>query len=130
MHLLEVNIVELHERIRKIRTDLELTQQQYADKLGISRDTVNNLERGRMQIKEMYLRLICKTFRVNYFWLTEEKGDPYISVPDILMDDVIEKYGLDDLDKELIEEYVKLKPETRTAIKTYLLNIFNKKTPE
>ncbi len=122
--------MELHERIRKIRTDLELTQQQYADKLGISRDTVNNLERGRMQIKEMYLRLICKTFRVNYFWLTEEKGDPYISVPDILMDDVIEKYGLDDLDKELIEEYVKLKPETRTAIKTYLLNIFNKKTPE
>lgn len=100
--------MELHERIRKIRTDLELTQQQYADKLGISRDTVNNLERGRMQIKEMYLRLICKTFRVNYFWLTEEKGDPYISVPDILMDDVIEKYGLDDLDKELIEEYVKL----------------------
>lgn len=122
--------MELHEKIRKIRTDLELTQQQYADKLGISRDTVNNLERGRMQIKEMYLRLICKTFRVNYFWLTEEKGDPYISVPDILMDDVIEKYGLDDLDKELIEEYVKLKPETRTAIKTYLLNIFNKKTPE
>ena len=50
--------LELHERIKKIRVDLELTQQQYADELGVSRDTVNNLERGRMQIKEMYIRLI------------------------------------------------------------------------
>ena len=121
--------LELHERIKKIRVDLELTQQQYADELGVSRDTVNNLERGRMQIKEMYIRLICKTFRVNYFWLTEEKGEPFIGVPDIIMDDVIEEYNLDDTDRCLIEEYVKLSPDSRTVIKEYLMNIF-KKTSE
>lgn len=118
--------MELHERIKKIRVDLKLTQQQYADELGISRDTVNNLERGRMQIKEMYIRLICKTFRVNYFWLMEEKGEPFIGVPDIIMDDVIEEYNLDDTDRSLIEEYVKLPPSSRAIIKEYLMNIFKK----
>lgn len=124
--------MELHERIRIIRKDkLKMSQDAFGNALGVSRDVVNNWERGRVDIKDYVLKLICKTFRVNYSWLSEEVGDPFVSVPDIILDDVAEEYGLDKEDRLLMEEYAKLPLEVRAAIKQMLKNVFVKeKTPE
>lgn len=124
--------MELHERIKIIRKDkLKMSQDAFGNALGVSRDVVNNWERGRVDIKDYVLKLICKTFRVNYSWLSEEVGDPFVSVPDIILDDVAEEYGLDKEDRLLMEEYAKLPLEVRAAIKQMLKNVFVKeKTPE
>lgn len=123
--------MELHERIKSLRKDmLKLTQESFANNLGVSRDTVNNWERGRINIRDYVLKLICQTYQVSYAWLSEEKGDPFVSPPEILIDEVIEKYKLDSLDRSLIEEYVKLSPETRNNIKEMLKNVFgNENSP-
>lgn len=117
------------ERIKYIRTDLKLSQESFGETIGVSRDVVNNLERGRVEIKEYMLKLISKIHNVNYFWLTEEIGEPYLSPPPILVVQAIEKYELDDMDQTIIEEYVKLEPEARKVIKTLIENIM-KKAPE
>ena len=124
--------MELHERIKHIRKErLKMSQDAFGNALGVSRDVVNNWERGRVDIKDYVLKLICKTFRVSYAWLSEEQGDPFVSVPDIILDDVAEEYGLDEEDRLLMEEYAKLPPEVRTAIKQMLKNVFLKdKAPE
>lgn len=124
--------MELHERIKHIRKEeLKLTQDAFGNSLGVSRDVVNNWERGRVDIKDYVLKLICKTFRVSYAWLSEGIGEPFVSVPDIILDDVAEEYGLDEEDRLLMEEYAKLPPEVRVAIKQMLKNVFTKKkTPE
>lgn len=124
--------MELHERIKHIRKEeLKLTQDAFGNSLGVSRDVVNNWERGRVDIKDYVLKLICKTFRVSYAWLSEGIGEPFVSVPDIILDDVAEEYGLDEEDRLLMEEYAKLPPEVRAAIKQMLKNVFTKeKTPE
>ena len=101
----------------------------FGETLGVSGDVINNMERDRVEIKDYMLHLICKTHRVNYFWLTEEKGDPYLGPPSILMDDVIEEYNLDDLDREIIEQYIKLEPHMRDSIKRLIKNIV-KNTPD
>ncbi len=119
--------MELHERIKHIRKEeLKLTQDAFGNSLGVSRDVVNNWERGRVDIKDYVLKLICKTFRVNYAWLSEEAGEPFVSVPDIILDDVAEEYGLDKEDRLLIEEYAKLPTDTRAAIKQMLRNVFQR----
>lgn len=115
--------MKLNERIKYIREELDMTRSSFGQTLGVSGDVVNNIERGRVDIKEHMLKLICKTHRVNYFWLTEEKGDPFLGLPDIIMDDVIEQYQLDSMDRIIIEEYVKLDPDTRMAIKQFIRNI-------
>lgn len=121
-------ILELHERIKSIRKDkLKMSQDAFGSALGVSRDVVNNWERGRVDIKDYVLKLICKTFRVNYSWLSEEVGEPFISVPDIILDDVAEEYELDEEDRLLIEEYAKLPAEARAAIKNMLRNVFQKR---
>lgn len=120
--------MELHERIKSIRKDkLKMSQDAFGNALGVSRDVVNNWERGRVDIKDYVLKLICKTFRVNYSWLSEEVGEPFISVPDIILDDVAEEYGLDEEDRLLIEEYAKLPSDARAAIKDMLRNVFQKR---
>lgn len=123
--------MELCERIKYIRESLDKSRAAFGESLGVSGDVVNNWERGRVDIKDYVLKLICKTFRVSYAWLSEEQGAPFISVPDIILDDVAEEYELDEEDRLLIEEYTKLAPDVRAAIKQMLKNVFLKdKAPE
>lgn len=56
-------------RIRELREHLGLTQATFSERLGMSRDMVNNLERGRVLLTELKARAICTAFNVNYDWL-------------------------------------------------------------
>ena len=116
--------MEMHERIRAIRESMKMSRAAFGKEIGVSGDTVNNLERGRIEIREHYINLICKTFNINYSWFTEEKGDMLMSPPDILLKEAVDRYGLDDLEKTIVEEFVKLDKDSRKAIKNYLLKIF------
>ncbi len=116
--------MSISDRIKYIRDDLEMSRAAFGETLGVSGDVINNLERGRVKIQESMLRLICKTHHVSYLFLTEGFGDPYVGVPGIIMNDAVEKYNLDETDKSLIEEYVKLDEDTRKAFKQYLLRVF------
>lgn len=119
----------LNRRVKQIRQELNLSQKAFAEKMGISRDVISNIEYDRTEAKEYVLRAICREYKVNFFWLTEGKGEIFIGVPEIILDEAIEEYGLDEQDKELIEGYVKLPPEVREGLKKYLMDVF-KKAPE
>lgn len=78
--------MELHERIRYLRKNvLHLTQQEFGNRLGVSRDVIKNLELGilaRPEQKDPLFRLITKEFNVDYIWLTTGKGDPISKLDD------------------------------------------------
>ena len=120
--------MNIGERIKYIRESLGLSQSRFGETMGVSRDVISNVELGRVEPKEYILRLICKTYRANYVYLTEGFGDPFIDIPEIIMDDVIEQYNLDATDKAIIEEYIKLNEDTRKAFKQYLLRVIAKIT--
>ena len=121
--------MSIGERIRCIREDLKMTRAAFGESLGVSGDVINNMERDRAEVKEYMLRLLCKVHNVNYFWLVEEKGDMYLSPPEIITNEVAEKYGLDKNDISLIEEYVNLDSDVRKAIKQLIINAV-KKAPD
>lgn len=70
----------MNNRIKKIRTDLNLTQQQFADKLGIKRGAIANYEIGRNAPIDAVISLICDKFDVNETWLRTGEGKPYIEI--------------------------------------------------
>ena len=109
--------LKIGERIKYVRESLNLSQSKFGETMGVSRDVISNVELGRVEPKEYILRLICKTYRANYLYLTEEFGDPFVGVPEIIMDDVI-------------EEYVKLDEETRQSFKQYLFRVLEKAQKE
>lgn len=73
----------MDKQIRQLRDILGLSQTAFGERLGISRDAVNNLEHGRAEIKEPIIKLICSEFHVDYIWLTTGAGDsPFIKSDD------------------------------------------------
>lgn len=117
--------MNLGERVKQIRKDISLSQDAFGDSLGVSRDVIKNLENNRIKnISDALLRLICRTYNVSYQWLTEEIGEPYVQVPSVIVDAAVEKYHLDELDKKIIEEYMKLSPESRNVFKNYIASVF------
>ncbi len=68
----------MHERIKELRNTLHLTQQQFADKLSIKRNTVATYEMGRSKPLDSAISLICNVFDVNEQWLRTGEGDMFI----------------------------------------------------
>lgn len=67
----------MNERIKELREYLGLSRAAFGEQLGVSGDVINNLERGRVEIKEDRIKLICSVFNVNEHWLRTGEGDPY-----------------------------------------------------
>ena len=68
----------MNERIRKLRRELDLTQQEFAERIGIKRNTVAMYETGRNAPIDAVISLICRTFNVNESWLRNGEGDMFI----------------------------------------------------
>lgn len=68
----------LKDRIKKIRKELDLTQQKFADKLGVQRNTIAMYEMGRTLPSDAIMRSICREFNVNEDWLRTGEGEMFI----------------------------------------------------
>lgn len=58
------------EKIKDIRKSNKLTQQQFADSLGISRPHLSKIESNKENASDSVLKLISNLYDVNYEWLT------------------------------------------------------------
>lgn len=70
----------MKERIRKLRKILDLTQQEFADKIGMKRNTVANYETGRNEPSASVISLICREFNVSEEWLRDGEGEMFIEL--------------------------------------------------
>lgn len=70
----------MNERIKSLRNSLKLTQQEFADKLKVSRDNIANYEIGRREPTAAVISLICATFSVNEVWLRTGVGEMFIEL--------------------------------------------------
>lgn len=68
----------MKDRIKKIRKELDLTQQKFADKLGVKRNTVGQWECGINAITDQVITSICREFNVNENWLRTGQGEMFI----------------------------------------------------
>ncbi len=63
-------------RIKRLRDAQKLTQQQFSDKLGVSRGYIPLIERGTKEPSEQLLLHISRAFGVSLEWLKEGQGEP------------------------------------------------------
>ena len=116
----------MNERIKALRKTLGLSQEQFGEKIGITKASISNIEKGNRNMSEQTLKSICREFNVNWAWLTEGLGDMFSDLPETLLDEVAEEYDLDDTDKLLVKRYMQLSHEKRAVIKEYLESVFIK----
>jgi transcriptional regulator with XRE-family HTH domain len=71
---------KLNERLKKLRKALDLTQQEFADRIGVKRNSFANYETGRNTPIDAIIISICKEFNVNENWLRTGEGDMFIEL--------------------------------------------------
>lgn len=65
----------MKERLRQLRKALDITQQEFADRIGIKRNSYANYETGRNTPIDAIILSICREFNVNEEWLRTGEGE-------------------------------------------------------
>lgn len=65
-------------RIKTLRSELGLTQQAFAEKLGTSRNNIAGYETGTRIPSDAVVSLICNKFNVSEKWLRTGEGEPFV----------------------------------------------------
>lgn len=108
----------MKDRIKKIRTSVGLTQQQFGEKLGLKRNTIATYETGRGEPQSSTIVSICREFGINKDWLENGTGEMY-ETSDSKFDSYLASIadGKDDFIREIIEIYMELDQNSKDALK-------------
>ena len=99
----------MNERLKELRKALNLTQQAFADAIGVKRNTVATYEIGRNEPIDAVIKLICDRFRVNEIWLRTGEGEMFVELSE---DDELQQL----IDKSMRDESGEFKRRLAAAI--------------
>ena len=87
----------MKDRIKKIRSNAGLTQEKFAERLGLKRNSVANYEIGRNIPLDAIINSICREFNINEEWLRTGNGEMYCySSADDEFQAAMEEIGVND----------------------------------
>lgn len=112
--------MEVYERIKLLRKKhLKMTQEDFGSRLGVSRDTIGNIELNRLARPDQKLsliKLICKEFSVNEDWLLNGTEPMFVEPDTFSLDGFVKQRGATDLELQIIKTYFDLEPDTRKML--------------
>ncbi len=88
----------MKDRIKLIRHTLGLTQQKFADRLGIKGNAISQYESGRNAPIDAVVSLICREFNVSEAWLRTGEGEMFVPKEEDALDELAKQYNLSDVD--------------------------------
>lgn len=101
------------ERLKELRKYLGLSREDFAKRLGLkSRGKIENIELGRTNPDEDFLKLICNTYNVSYDWLVNGTGSMFRdddSDAQAIVDSLMT--GDNDFAKKILVKFAKLSDE-------------------
>lgn len=115
------------ERLKNLRKALGLTQQEFSDKLKVSRSNIATYEVGKNNPAEAVINLICREFNVSEAWLRTGEGEMFVerTRDDELaafMDELLAEESAD-FRRRLVTALSRLKPEQWEALEAVALEL-------
>lgn len=114
----------INERVRKIRTELKMSQAAFGKKIAVAQSYMASIENGQRDVTPKIFKLICNEYSVNEKWLEAGEGEMFRSEGTLLELLGSKINELDELDRKILVEYLKLSPSHRKIMKNYLQKIF------
>lgn len=122
------------ERLKELRKENNMTQQEFADKLRIKRPTIANYEADRVEPSSSVIGGICREFKVNEIWLRTGEGEMHQALTE---DEEIAAFAgevlaaaPEDIRKRLISSIAKWTPEMWTLAEKIADQLENKEHPD
>lgn len=106
----------MHDRIKKLRKALDLTQRSFAERIGMKSNTIATYEMGRATPSDPAIKSICREFNVSETWLRTGEGDMFTQSDTFSLDQYLKQKGCTSLEKEVIKAYFELDFDTRQKV--------------
>lgn len=101
--------MSVNDRIKHLRkTILSLSQEEFAEKINISRSNLAGIETGRVGVTPRVIADICTSFGVSRDWLENEIGDIFAVTFEAYINDVCQRLNLNDFGKRALIAYLQL----------------------
>jgi len=72
---MELVLIEVHERIREVRSIIGLSQAKFAKRIAVSPGYLAEIELNNRKVTERIIKLIVSEFNVNGYWLRTGEGE-------------------------------------------------------
>ena len=118
----------IKDRIKEICKYYKLNQEEFGEKIGVSRYVIVNIELDRVEPKELIINHICDIYSVNKEWLLTGNGSMLKETKNTLLKTLALEYDLDDIDVSIIKNYMELSKGQRKNFVTLLKALAN--TPD
>lgn len=118
--------MSIGERIKEVRKRAGLTQQKFADRIGLKRNTIGNYEINLIEPSDRTILDICREFDVREAWLRTGEGEPFIeksreeSISDF-MGSILK--GEPDFRKKFINVLARMTPEEWAILEKKVLEL-------
>jgi transcriptional regulator with XRE-family HTH domain len=111
----EVSSMTIGERVKELRKQVNLTQQAFADRLNLKRNTVGSYEVNVVEPSDRTISDICREFNVNETWLRTGEGEMFNQITrsekiTSFLTEITEDEG-DDFKRRFVEMLAELEPE-------------------
>ena len=73
-----MEVITINNRIKEIRKSLDMTQQTFGEKVGLSRNYIAMIEIGERVPSDRTLKDICREYSVNEYWLRTGNGEMFV----------------------------------------------------
>lgn len=115
--------MDINDRIKEVRMQSGLTQTAFAEKCGLGRDVISNIELHRNTVTKLYIKLVVDNFGVSEDWLTTGTGKMFLETKEQFVNKLADRYGLDDFMKKVISVYSELSPSEKDVIKSFIAKV-------
>ena len=115
--------MNIGDRIKKLRRELDLTQQKFGERIGVKGNTIAQYELGRSNPVDSVISLMIREFNVNEEWLRNGEGEMFKPAPSDVLDQLASEYSLSNASYIAIEKFVNLKPEKRNELIEFFLEV-------
>ena len=115
--------MNIGDRLKRLRKELDLTQEAFASRIGSVQNTITGYESGRRNPSAPVISLICREFDVNEEWLRNGTGEMFAPESNDELEALAKKYNLSNADQVLIEKYVHLKSGSRETIINFMIDV-------
>ncbi len=115
----------LGDRVREFRESIGLSRKEFGEKVGVSQDVINNIERGRAKAYEPVLRLIHIVYGVSRHWLDTGEGD--CMAPDDgdaqTIDAIARAYRQGAVFRAVMDAYLAMSEQDRAVLDNFIKNL-------
>lgn len=110
----------MNSRIRAVRKAVDLTQAEFASRIGIKPNTVTSYETGLRMPSDAIIVSICREFNISEVWLRTGEGEMFVDLgEDAELTQVLAEIQVSDDDtiKDMLVAYWGLDEKEKAAIR-------------